>query len=200
MDFDPTTLIIGTFNPSWPANNTAEWFYGRTHDVHGNQNNNFWDVLPRLYGRPSLINSNHTEWKQFCHDNQIAITDIIESIDDADNQIPAHVIMMGGYSDDDIVNNFYDFELTNLVRLIRTHPTITNMYITRSYTSTFWKQKLYHLKRFCEANGRSLKPLLTPSGYAFREQGKYNRLNPNNQLDLPDFIKKRWEDVWHEVN
>ena len=166
LDFEPTTLIVVTFNPSWPEGNNAEWFYGRTHDEHGNQNNNFWDVLPRLYGEPSLINSNHIGWKQFCHNKQIAITDIIQSIDDADNQIPAHVTIMGGYSDEDIENNFYDFELTNLVRLVRTHPTITNVYVTRS-----------------------LKPLITPSGFAFREQAKYNRLSPNTQLNLPDLLR-----------
>ncbi|MBD0333667.1 MAG: hypothetical protein ICV66_13555, partial [Chitinophagaceae bacterium] len=77
LDFEPTTLIVGTFNPSWPATNTAEWFYGRTHDKQGTQNNNFWDVLPRLYGGDSLINKTPTEWKTFCHNKQIAITDII---------------------------------------------------------------------------------------------------------------------------
>jgi len=32
LDFEPTTLIVGTFNPEWPAGNQAEWFYGRTHN------------------------------------------------------------------------------------------------------------------------------------------------------------------------
>ncbi|HEY0059897.1 MAG TPA: hypothetical protein VGB56_12250 [Flavisolibacter sp.] len=199
LDFDPTTLIVGTFNPAWPATNAAEWFYGRTHDEYGNQNNNFWDVLPRLYGEKSLINQTDKEWKQFCHDERIAITDIVQAIDDADEQTPEHIKIIGGYADDTIAANFYDFELTNLVRLIRRHPSITNIYVTRSYTSTFWKQKLYPLIWFCKASGKTLKPLLTPSGFAFREQAKYNRQKHNAPLTLPDFIKMRWEAVWHNI-
>ena len=26
LDFQPTTLIVGTFNPSWPENNQAQCF------------------------------------------------------------------------------------------------------------------------------------------------------------------------------
>lgn len=38
LDFKPTTLIVGTFNPEWPDGNQAQWFYGRTHDQNGNRN------------------------------------------------------------------------------------------------------------------------------------------------------------------
>ncbi len=57
IDFEPTTLIVGTFNPEWPANNTVEWFYGQTHDANSNRSNNFWDILPKIYGEPSLIDA-----------------------------------------------------------------------------------------------------------------------------------------------
>jgi len=51
LDFIPETLIVGTFNPAWPAGNYAEWFYGRT------SNNYFWEVLPNLKksSNPSLV-------------------------------------------------------------------------------------------------------------------------------------------------
>jgi len=26
LDFEPTTLIVGTFNPEWPIGNNAMWF------------------------------------------------------------------------------------------------------------------------------------------------------------------------------
>jgi hypothetical protein len=84
IDFEPTTLIVGTFKPGWEnINNNAPWFYGRTHDLNGNQNNNFWDVLPRLYEEQSLINNDHNAWKDFCSRKKIAITDIIQKIEDA---------------------------------------------------------------------------------------------------------------------
>lgn len=52
LGYTPTTLIVGTFNPAWPEH-PAPWFYGRTHDAHGNPSNRFWHVLPELYGHRS---------------------------------------------------------------------------------------------------------------------------------------------------
>jgi hypothetical protein len=199
IDFEPTTLIIGTFNPSWPAGNNATWFYGRTHDEYGNQNNNFWDVLPRLYGEPSLINSNTIQWKDFCRRNQIAITDIIASIEDADPRDLNHVGLLRSFSDDNIANQFYDFDLVNLVRILRNHPTITNVYVTRNITQAFWKHKLSAVKNYCLANGISIQSIITPSGYAYLQQGRHNAQYPNDILNLPDFILMRWEEVWHQI-
>jgi hypothetical protein len=42
------------------------------------------------------------------------------------------------------------------------------------------------------------RTLLTPSGYAFYQQGKYNKLNPTNPLSLEDFILKDWDSKWHK--
>ena len=200
LDFKPTTLIVGTFNPSWDnIGNNANWFYGRTHDNNGNQKNNFWDVLPRIYNQPSLINGTHYDWKQFCSDHLIAITDIISNIEDANQNNPAHVNLMRGFADDEIASNFYDFEIVNLVRILRDNPTIRNVYVTRGISKSFWKNKLWSLKKYCEAHNISLISLITPSGFAFLQQGKYNRLNPNNQLNLPDYILMRWQAVWHPI-
>jgi len=200
LTFEPTTLIIGTFNPGWDnIGNTAQWFYGRTHDNNGNQNNNFWDVLPKLYGLPSLINSTSTQWKQFCVNQKIAITDIIANIEDADQRSANHRSMLSGYADDDIVQHFFDFDLVNLVRLLRRNSTISNVYITRSTTEAFWRNKTWDLKRYCEVNRLPVKSLLTPSGYAGIQQRKHNRANPNNQLSLPDYILTSWRAKWHET-
>jgi hypothetical protein len=200
LDFEPTTLIVGTFNPSWDnIGNNANWFYGRTHDNNGNQNNNFWDVLPRIYNQPSLINGTPNDWKQFCSDHLIAITDIISNIEDANQNNPAHVNLMRGFADDEIASNFYDFEIVNLVRILRENPTIRNVYVTRGISESFWKNKLWSLKKYCEAHNISLTSLITPSGFAYLQQGKHNRLNPNNQLNLPDFILMRWQAVWHPI-
>ena len=68
---------MGTFNPSWPANNLAQWFYGRT------ANNFFWDVLPRFHNQGSLLGGTTAQWKTFCRQHHIAITDLISSINDA---------------------------------------------------------------------------------------------------------------------
>jgi hypothetical protein len=192
IDFVPTTLIVGTFNPAWPVANTAQWFYGRV-------DNNFWEVLPRLYGQGSKRNSAIADWKRFCHDKKIAITDLISSIGDANPENENHIDILGGYGDDDIATNFFDFDLVNIVRLLRNHPTITNVYITRSISETFWKNKIYSIKNYCKSKNINLVPLLTPSGYAYFQQGKYNKQNPNEQLNLPDYILTRWREVWHPI-
>ena len=82
LDFEPEVLIVGTFNPAWPENNQATWFYGRT------ARNYFWDVLPALYLQPALRNIPAHEkplaWKEFCSKHRIALTDLISCINTAD--------------------------------------------------------------------------------------------------------------------
>lgn len=122
LDFKPTALIVGTFNPEWPATNTAQWFYGRTHDQNGNRNNSFWDVLPRLYGEDNLLNAGPVEWKKFCSRHKIALTDLISCIEDA-NQ-PEHNAVMGRYADNVIANDFQQHTFTDIVGLLQAHPSI----------------------------------------------------------------------------
>lgn len=192
IDFEPTTLIVGTFNPSWPANNTAEWFYGRT------ANNYFWDVLPRLYGEGSLINAGANEWKQFCHDKQIAITDLISSIDDAEHDNPGHVNALKGFSDKAIEHNFYDFAYVNIVALLKRRPEIKNVYITRGVTDAFWRHLWNPVAHYCNVNNVCERKLLTPSGNAFYQYGAYNNQHPENEISrLEDYILMRWQQEWH---
>ena len=72
VDYEPATLIVGTFIPELAAGEGVPWFYGRT------EHNCFWSVLPRLYGEASLINASPADWRLFCRRNKIAITDIIK--------------------------------------------------------------------------------------------------------------------------
>jgi len=105
LDFEPKTLIIGSFNPALPTGNSAEWFYGRT------DGNCFWDVLPGLYNQPSLQHATPDQWKQFCHDHKIALTDLISAIDDADPLKKEHFKILAGFSDKAYVYPF----LTTLI-------------------------------------------------------------------------------------
>ena len=192
LDFEPTTLVVGTFNPEWPESNRAQWFYGRT------ANNYFWDILPRLYRQGSLINATHIEWKQFCHDKQIAITDLISSIDDANPDNPKHHKMLGGFSDNAIVHNFDDFSYINIVQLLRLNPSIKNVYFTRGVTEAFWKHLWNPVTHYCNHNNIRERKLLTPSGEAIYQHEEYNNQNPENQiLLLEDYILMRWLQEWH---
>lgn len=198
LDFEPTTLIVGTFNPSWPAGNPAQWFYGRTHDGHGNQNNNFWDVLPRLYGEESLINSTHQDWKAFCRRHKIAITDLISCINDANEANPDHEDLLKSYSDKAIADKFEQQVYVNIAQLLQQHPTIQRVYLTRGTGETFWRRLWRPVKQYATENGKRERTLLTPSGFAFYQHRRYNNQNPNHQIPhLQDFIVMKWQQQWH---
>ncbi len=192
LDFVPETLIVGTFNPAWPASNSAEWFYGRTAGDY------FWDILPRLYGDGSLINATAAEWKQFCHDKQIALTDIISSVDDADPANAEHNKMLGGFSDNAIIHNFDDLSYVNIVQLLRTHPSIMNVYLTRGVTEAFWRHLWNPVAHYCNHNHIRERKLLNPSAQASYQHAAHNTENPEDQItSLEDYILMRWRQEWH---
>ena len=191
LDFEPATLIVGTFNPTL-SGNPVEWFYGRT------ESNYFWDILPRLYGERSLISATPGEWKQFCHDKQIALTDLISSIDDAMPDNPKHNKILGGFSDDAIQHNFDDLIYVNIVQLLRLHPTIKNVYLTRGVTDAFWRHLWNPVAHYCNHNNIYERKLITPSGDAAYQHEAYNIENPENQIPLlGDYILARWQQEWH---
>jgi hypothetical protein len=195
LDFEPTTLIVGTFNPSWPTSNSAEWFYGRT------RNNNFWDVLPRLYGEDSLINGTIVQWKEFCSRNRIAITDLISSIEDADENNEEHIRYLKGYSDKQITDQFNIHQKTDIPALLRANPTITNVYFTRGqdvFWSALWNPIIDYAQH--SQNINNVKMLLTPSKMARYSFGAYNRTNATPfEGSLSDYILLNWTDRWHEI-
>ncbi|KQN35793.1 hypothetical protein ASE92_06510 [Pedobacter sp. Leaf41] len=199
LDFKPNTLIIGTFNPEWPENNQAEWFYGRTHDSYGKPNNNFWDVLPRVYGEDSLINNHPTKWKDFCRRNKIAITDLITTIDDAYS--PKHDKLMGSYSDANIATKFNNHIVTDIVNLLQNHSTIKNIYLTRG-SGSFWNSLWQPIKVYAVANGLHATQILTPSKFARFAMFPFNRENPQqtfNMASLNNFILYKWQQQWHDL-
>lgn len=199
LNYEPSTLIVGTFNPEWPEGNNAKWFYGRTHDNHGNQNNNFWDVLPKLYGEGSLISAGPDEWKTFCRNKKIAITDLINSIDDAVEGFSEHKKILSTYSDNDIATKFNQHTLVNIIDILQRNQSIKNIYLTRGIGETFWRRLWSPVIQYAKNTNIHEARLLTPSGYAFYQQGRYNRNNPNKRIDnLADFILHSWKNVWHE--
>ncbi len=192
IDFEPETLIVGTFNPEWPAENTAAWFYGRT------ANNYFWDILPRLYGEASLIHATPVEWKQFCHDKRIALTDLFSAVDDADADNKEHQKMLGGFSDNAIIHNFEDIDYVNIVQLLRSHPTIKNIYLTRGIIEAYWRHMWNPVAHYCSVNHLHERNLLTPDNSAAYQHGAYNVQHPENQILLPeDHLLMRWRQEWH---
>jgi hypothetical protein len=185
LNFEPNTLIIGTFNPGWDKlNNTATWFYGRT------RNNYFWDVLPRVYGQPDLRLKNHHDWKAFCHRNNIAMTDLIHSIDDADDNNPDHIAYLSSYRDDLIARQFKHFIYVDIPGILARHKTIKHVYLTRSIKDVFWWRRWQPIVSYCERHGIKAQTLLTPSG------GARFQIPKDENLSLRDFILREWLGKW----
>lgn len=196
LDFDPNTLIVGTFNPSWPKSKgkEAKWLYGRT------TRNYFWDVLPRLYGSKSLWKSSHVEWKKFCKDQKIALTDIIMNIKDADENNQTHQDLLSNFEDKSITDNFKDLESIKIVSLFIKYPTIVNVYLTRQAGNKIFDDLWAPVEEYCKHKGMHVQMLLTPSASARFEMGNYKELNPLDPSPLPNFILKNWQQKWHFKN
>jgi G:T/U-mismatch repair DNA glycosylase len=192
LDFKPKILIVGTFNPLIEGND-ANWFYGR-------KENNFWDVLPRIHGEPSLKNASPKEWKRFCKRNLIAITDLISCIDDADLNNPDHVSLLKTYSDKSIAVKFKEHKTVKIEDLLDIYKSIQSVYLTRGTSDKFWKSLWEPVEEFIKDTGRYESKLMTPSNYAFFQQAKYNRENPKNSLGLSEYILMRWEKNWNFDN
>jgi hypothetical protein len=180
------TLIIGTFNPEWPKKNHAEWFYGR-------KTNNFWYVLPKIYGENDLTCSTTESKKEFCCKYRIGITDLISCIKTADDM--KHLNIISSFSDKAIQDNFKleNLELVNVLEIIKKNSTIKNVYLTRSATG-IWKKIWDPIRKHCIENNIKCEELITPSNYAFfqykiKERGKHP--------SLEDFIYSRWKEKWH---
>ncbi len=186
LHFQPTTLIVGTFNPGWDnLSNYAEWFYGRT------RNNYFWEVLPRLYGETSLRQATPSEWKTFCKKHRIALTDLISAIDDAYYDNAAHIEYLKNYRDDLITRHFKRFTLVNIPNLIAKQPTITQVYLTRSINDRFWQRLWQPVADYSQNHGIKTQTLLTPSG------GARFQIPKSANKPLSDFIFEQWRENWH---
>lgn len=193
VNYQPTTLIVGTFNPSWPDNNYASWFYGRT------GNNYFWDVLPRLYQPESLRQEDAVAWKAFCQNNSIAITDLMASINDADINNPGHLEVMGAYEDSAIANSFNEFGFTDIIGLLGRFPSIKNVYLTRLNGLPLIDQQWQLIEQYCEAHNIYCARLRTPSKNARFQMGNYRQLHPEDPTPLRNFILEEWQNQWHPV-
>ena len=189
IDFQPTDLVIGTFNPGWGnLNNQADWFYGRR------RNNYFWDALPRLYENVNLRHQPSFTWKQFCSRNSIAITDLLRSINDADEQNPAHRRALSKYEDSKIARSFENFTPVDVVGILQKHRSIQHVYLTRQTGIPLWDDFWLTITNYCDQNDISHQTLLTPSGHARFQMQR------GSGILLRDFIYNNWEPFWHQMN
>lgn len=185
-DWEVRTLFIGTFNPCWlAANNDANWFYGRT------ARNEFWCILPKIHENISLINDNKDIWVNFCRKNHLAITDILESLDNADEQNEFHRQAILGFRDNEL--QYFDSTKTDIIDILETHPTIKQICITRQDPlPIFWLncfQSTFDWINHHPERNISIKYLRSPSRGARR----------GVMGNFCDFVANRWIEQGYEI-
>lgn len=184
LDYEPTTLIVGTFNPEWPEGNYAEWFYGRT------DNNYFWDLLPRMFGDKGLRSRTQTEWKKYCRKKKVAITDLLSVIKDADPRNDAHRKILGKYTDTGLASKFKGQKENPIIPLIEANRSITAVYLTTTIKSGFWQKLWNPIEEYCSVHKIPCKKLKSPS------KGARFSMTKNSGISLPDFIYSDWITKW----
>ena len=186
IDFVPTKLIVGTFNPGWDClGNRAQWFYGRT------QNNYFWDLLPQLFEHKPMRNMSPVEWKAFCSKYGVALTDLITSINDADISLEGHRELLKTY-DDTKISKFSQFTFTDISKLLENNPTITEVYLTRqSDSGGFWDKLWSPIAEGCLARKIRCEMLRSPS-----KSSRFFMTKGSGQK-LPDFIFGDWIEKYY---
>lgn len=184
-DWSVETLIIGTFNPEWSKVNNSDWFYSR-------RTNNFWIVLPRIYSENELICSDRLAKIDFCRKYKIGITDLIKSINTANEE--EHLNTISSFSDKLIEVNFKnDLTLVNIIEILKNNPAIRNVYLTRSANNGLWGILWKNIKSYCIKKQIYCAELLTPSNYAMYQ---YKKNEKQKYGSLEDFIFARWAEKW----
>ena len=172
-------LFIGTFNPSWdrPQNDNANWFYGR-------QYNDFWFIMPQVFGHPSLMHRNFRTNRDFlihwCNQNQIGLTDVIQSINDANINNEHHREIILGVNDNafDIFNEIIP---TDIAAIINANvETLCGVYLTR-YEHTLLPNGIINnlwtgIKNICFNLNIDCSDLVTPSRQ-YRQLSRIQKLN-----------------------
>ncbi len=186
VDWEVHTLFIGTFNPCWQScNNNASWFYGRT------SRNEFWCILPKIHENISLINGNRTIWLEFCRRNSLAITDILASLNDADEDDIEHKKSICNFKDDEL--NQFENTITDIPRILETHLTIKQVCITRQGLPIFWHECFEDTLNWIQNNPArniSIRFLRSPSRGARR--GVVG--------NFCDFIANRWMEQGYQID
>lgn len=157
-------LFVGTFNPAWnkPNGNNAKWFYGR-------RTNSFWRILPESFGHLNLNSSPNIEnpkvWKEYCEKNGIGITDLIESIIDANENDHNQKVM--SFLDEEL-ETFKHIQFTNIPDIIKANSsTLCGVYLTR-YCHTLNENSILfrrwnEIKILCKETNVHSACLITPS-------------------------------------
>jgi hypothetical protein len=161
------TLIIGTFNPAnnFHPQNTALYFYGR-------KRNYFWDILPLFAGESPIDKSSPQLQKLFLEIKQIALTDLLISIEDAELSNSEHIRRIKTVKDKGIekfqVFNWNTENIKNYIEINKIEA-VYFTYLSKEVTNinSFEKQTCI-IEEFCRDKNIITSRLFTPSGQGLR--------------------------------
>jgi len=154
-------LFVGTFNPKID-DNQAEYFYER-------ETNYFWCILPHAFDEHCLIDKDPDEWIKFCGSKNIGITDLIESLEIAEQQ---DFDALKSYSDIELEKFKLNFITDKILEVISTNrKTLKGVFFTRSSNQQInkiwgeWKKIVLHCDKLNKENELKIQctPLLSPS-------------------------------------
>ena len=184
------TLIIGTFNPEnkFHTSNDANFFYQRS-------KNFFWDVFPLLSGVSSINKKDITRQLEHLKKYRVGITDLLISINDADETNEEHKRLIKTVKDNDIeLFNEFSWNTNQIIEYINDSKIeavfftkLGKLNINNIQEDTF-EYQMRMIVRYCNLNNIYNKRLHTPSGQGLNEKGPkipnlYNRwVNVNGPI------------------
>jgi G:T/U-mismatch repair DNA glycosylase len=157
-------LLIGTFNPSWNENNAvqADYFYGRIR-------NNFWCILPKVFGGNNLKYENLATKLQYLKTKKIGITDLISNIQNADDKNVNDIKNLTKGFSYNVLNKYQlEFETENIKKLILQNiKTLKGVYLTRSTLNGINQisENWIEIEKFCAKHSIRTDKLKTPANY-----------------------------------
>lgn len=163
-DWELEYLFVGTFNPSWNFNNAsqADYFYGRSR-------NNFWCILPKVFGGESLKNNTLQHKLSYIKHKKIGITDIVKTVINADEQKQQDIKNLTSGFSDNILNRYeLEFNTESIKTLIeKNSKTLKGVYLTRSTLNGINQiaNQWYEIVTFCKNHSIATHTLKTPANY-----------------------------------
>lgn len=154
-------LFVGTFNPEIEGND-AKYFYGR-------ETNYFWCILPHAFEEHCLIDKDVDDWRKFCSSKNIGITDLIESLENAE---PKDFDAVKSYSDIELEKFKLNFITDEIIEVINANrKTLKGIFFTRSSNQQInkiwgeWEKIVLHCDKLNKENELKIQcnALLSPS-------------------------------------
>lgn len=94
---------------------------------------------------------------------------------------------------------FNEFEITNVVEIIKNYPSINKVFFTRKKGVKLFDDEIEKIQDFCGKNKIYFSYLITPSSNARFQMGGYIPKDNNLERNLSNFIFENWMEKFKNV-